>query len=65
MNPELSLPIISSLGWLALVGGALVSHQLGWRRIVAMALAWIAIFAGLYVMVEWFMFAQNTASAYI
>jgi hypothetical protein len=28
-----------------------------------MALTWVAIFGGLYLIVEWFMIAQGTASA--
>jgi len=30
---------------------------------VKMALVWIAIFLGLYLLVEWFMIARNTTSA--
>jgi hypothetical protein len=30
---------------------------------IKMALVWVVIFGGLFVIVEWFMFAQGTASA--
>lgn len=65
MNPDLVLPIITSLAWLVLCGVSLASFQLGWSRLVKMTLAWIAIFAGLFLVVEWFMMAQGTASALI
>lgn len=65
MNPELLLPIITSVGWLILVGAGLVSYRLGWRRLISMALVWAAIFLGLFLLVEWFMVARDTASALI
>jgi uncharacterized membrane protein len=65
MNPELMLPIIASIGWLILVGAGLASYRLKWSQMVKMALVWIAIFLGLYLLVEWFMIARNTTSAMI
>ncbi len=65
MNPDLVLPIITSLAWLVLCGFSLASFQLGWSKMVKMALAWIAIFAGLFLIAEWFMMAQGTASALV
>ncbi|MDZ4137655.1 putative membrane protein [Porphyrobacter sp. MBR-155] len=65
MNPELMLPIIASIGWLILVGAGLASYRLKWSQMVKMALVWIAIFLGLYLLVEWFMIARNTTSALI
>ncbi|MBA3862606.1 MAG: hypothetical protein U0975_01095 [Erythrobacter sp.] len=65
MNPELMLPIIASIGWLILVGAGLASYRLNWSQMVKMALVWIAIFLGLYLLVEWFMIARNTTSALI
>lgn len=62
MNPDLLLPIISSLAWLILCGVSLASFQLGWSKMVKMALAWIAIFAGLFLITQWFMMARGTAS---
>ena len=65
MNPDLVLPIVSSLGWLFLCGAALASYRLKWSQMVKMALVWVAIFLGMYLIVEWFMVAQNTASTLI
>lgn len=65
MNADLLLPIMTSLGWLILAGVGLKSHQLGLGQMVKMALAWILIFGGLYLVLEWFMIAQGTASSFI
>ena len=62
MNPELLLPLVSSIGWLILVGAALASYRLKWSQMVKMALVWIVIFGGLFLLVEWFLMAQGTAS---
>lgn len=63
MSPELLIPIVSSIGWLILVGSALASYRLEWSHMLRMALVWLAIFVGLYVIVAWFMAAQDTAAA--
>jgi hypothetical protein len=63
MNPELMLPLVTSIGWLILAMSALASHRLGWGQTIKMALTWVAIFGGLYLVVEWFMIAQGTASS--
>jgi len=63
MTPDLLLPIITSLAWVILCGAALASYRLRWTQMVKTALVWIAIFFGLFVVVEWFMVAQGTASA--
>jgi hypothetical protein len=63
VTPDLVVPIIASLGWLILVGSALASYRLGWSQLLKMALIWLAIFLGLYVMVSWFQTAQGTAAA--
>lgn len=62
MSPDLVFPIISSLGWLILCGVALVSHQLKWSQMVKMALVWLAVFVGFFLIVEWFLVARDTAS---
>ncbi len=62
MNPDLLLPIVTSVAWLILACVGLASHRLGWRRIVTMGIAWIVIFGGVYVLIEWFLVAQGTAS---
>lgn len=63
MNPELLLPIILTLAWLILAGGALASYRLKWSEMLKMALVWAAIFGGLFLIIEWFLLAQGTASA--
>jgi hypothetical protein len=63
MSPELVVPIIASVAWLVLCGAALASYQLKWSQMAKMALVWLAIFVGLYMLVEWFLTAQRTASA--
>jgi len=65
MSADLVIPIVSSLAWLVLCGAALASYRLQWGQMVKLALVWLAIFVGLYVLVEWFMVAQGTASAMI
>lgn len=65
MNPDLLLPIITSLAWLVLAGVGLASHRLKWSQMVKMALAWVVIFGGLFLIVEWFLISQGTASALI
>lgn len=63
MNPDLLLPLIATAAWLVLAGSALASFRLGWGQLLRMALVWIAIFGGLFLIVEWFIFAQGTTSA--
>ena len=63
MNPDMLLPLVSTAAWLILAGSALASFRLGWGQLVKMALVWIAVFLGLFLIVEWFMVAQGTASA--
>lgn len=65
MTPDLMIPIISSIAWRILCGAALASYRLRWSQLAKMALVWLAIFVGLYVLVEWFLTVQNTASALI
>jgi len=61
MNPDLVLPLIASLAWLALAMSALASHRLGWGQMVKMALGWVVIFAGIFMIVEWFHYVQGSA----
>ena len=63
MNPDLLLPIITGLGWLILAGVGLRSRQLGLGQMAKMALVWILIFGGLFLIVEWFMVARGAASS--
>lgn len=52
MNEGAIISIVALVGWLILVGSALASYRLGWSKIAQLALAWLAIFAGLYVLVD-------------
>jgi len=63
VNPDLLLPIIISAMWLILCIAGLASYRLKWSQMVKMALVWVAIFGGVFLVVEWFMIAQGTASA--
>lgn len=65
MNPDLLLPLVTSVAWLILVVSALASYRLGWGQMIKMILLWIAIFGGLFLAVEWFMIAQGTASTLV
>ena len=49
MNEGAWISIVAMLGWLVLAGSALASYRLGWGKIVQLALVWLAIFAGLFV----------------
>ena len=62
MNPDLALPVITSIAWLILVGAGLASFRLKWSQMVKMALVWIVIFLGLFLIVEWFLVAQAATS---
>lgn len=65
MNSELVLPLVASIGWLILAMSALASHRLQWSQLVKMALSWVVIFGGIYVIVEWFLYVQGSASSLI
>ncbi len=65
MNPDLLLPIITSVAWLILACVGLASFRLKWSQMIKMALVWVVIFLGIYLIAEWFMFARNTTSAVI
>ena len=63
MNPDLLLPIVTSLGWLIVCVAALASYRMQWSRVAKLGLIWLSIFLGLYLIVEWFFVAQETTSA--
>lgn len=63
MNADWLLPVVTSLAWLTLCGAALASYRLEWSRMVKMALVWVAIFGGLFLVVEWFMVIRGTTGA--
>ena len=41
--------IVALLGWLILCGSALASHKLDWSKGLKLALTWVAIFLGCFV----------------
>lgn len=65
MTADMVLPIVTSLGWLILCGAALASYRLSWSQMARMALTWLAVFVGLFLIVEWFLVMQGTASTLI
>ncbi len=44
--------IVALLGWLILAGSALASFRMGWSKMLQLALVWLAIFAGLFVVAD-------------
>lgn len=63
MNADVALPIVATAACLLLAGAGLAAHRLRWRQMAVMALIWMAVFAVSYVVVEWFLIAQDTASS--
>ena len=59
MNAELLLPLITSIAWLALAMSAVASRRLGWGQLAKMTLAWVMIFGGIFVIVEWVIYASG------
>ena len=62
MNSDLVLPLVASVAWLVLAMSALASHRLGWGQVLKMALAWMLIFGGIFMIVEWVLYAQGSGS---
>ena len=53
MNSETQVvQIVALLGWLILVGGAFASHKMSWGKAARMALTWIAIFVGVFLLFQ-------------
>lgn len=65
MSADLVVPVIASLAWLFFAASAFASYRLGWSETIKMALVWIAIFGGLFLIVEWFMAVRDTASGFV
>ena len=63
MNSELLLPLVASIAWIAVMMSALASRRLGWGQMIKMALAWLLIFGGIFVIVEWVMYASSGGQA--
>ena len=51
MNDVAIVSMIALLGWLVLAGSALASYRLNWGKTVQLALMWLAIFVGLFLIV--------------
>ncbi|NCP13216.1 MAG: hypothetical protein GW858_03505 [Sphingomonadales bacterium] len=62
MSPDMLLPIVTTLGWLILCIAAVASYRLKWSQVVKLALIWLAIFLGLFLVVEWFTVAREATS---
>ena len=52
MNEGSLISIVALVGWLILAGSAFASFKLGWSKILQLALVWLAIFAGLFVIAD-------------
>jgi len=46
------ISIVALLGWLILAGSALASFRMGWSKMLQLALVWLAIFVGLFVIAD-------------
>ncbi len=44
--------IIALLGWLVLAGSAFASYRLSWGKTAQLALTWLAIFGGAFLLVR-------------
>ncbi len=52
MNDMTAVSIIAMLGWLLIVGASFASFRLSWGKTAQLALTWIAIFVGLFLLVR-------------
>lgn len=52
MSESSIISIVALLGWLILAGSALASFRMGWGKMAQLALVWLAIFAGLFVIAD-------------
>ena len=52
MNEGAVISIVALLGWLILAGSAIASFRLGWGKLAQLALVWLAIFAGFFVVAD-------------
>ncbi|UAB77176.1 hypothetical protein INR77_10105 [Erythrobacter sp. SCSIO 43205] len=46
------ISIVALLGWLILAGSALASFRMGWGKMVRLALIWLAVFVGLFLIAD-------------
>lgn len=52
MNDTSLISIVALLGWLVLMGSSFASFKLGWSKTLQLALIWLAIFVGLFVIAD-------------
>lgn len=55
MNDMTLISIIGLVAWLFFAGSAMASYKLGWGKMIQMALIWVAIFTGGFVVASFFM----------
>ena len=52
MNEGQLVSLVALVGWLILVAGALASYRLDWSKALKMALTWVAIFVGAFLLFD-------------
>lgn len=52
MNDYEIVRLVALVGWLILVGSAFASHKLSWGKTAKLALTWIAIFSGVFLLFD-------------
>ncbi|MFL0356574.1 hypothetical protein ACI5KX_08830 [Erythrobacter sp. GH1-10] len=55
MTNMATISIVALIAWLFFAGSALASFKLGWSKMIQMALIWVAIFGGGFVIASFFM----------
>ena len=54
MSEMSMISVVSLLGFLILAASALASYRLSWGKAARLALVWLAIFSGLFMLVQLF-----------
>lgn len=52
MSDTALVSLIALVGWLVLVGSSFASFRLSWGKMVQMALVWLSIFVGGFLLVR-------------
>jgi hypothetical protein len=65
MTTDTMLLVITTLGWLVLTCSAVASYRFGWSKFVKFALVWMAIFAGVTMIVAALQPADSTSASLI
>jgi hypothetical protein len=52
VNEGQAVSLIALVAWLILAGSALASYRLNWNKALKMALTWVAIFGGLFLLFD-------------